>query len=73
DYNDLLEKVSSYEALKVTLLPFDVDLSRAQMQLAEYRPDLLLHAPNKTLNNKYKTLNVALSAYILDCVLIVPN
>lgn len=73
DYNDLLKKVSAYDALKVTLLPFDVDLSRAQMQLAEHRPDLLLHAQNKTVNNKYKTLNVALSAYILDCVLIVPN
>lgn len=73
DYNDLLEEVSAYSALKVTLLPFDVDIGRAQMQLAEYRPDLLLHAPNSTVNSKYKTLNVALSAYILDCVLIVPN
>jgi len=73
DYNDLLGEVSAYDALKVTLLPFDVDLGRAQMQLAEYRPDLLLHASNNTVNNKYKTLNVALSAYILDCVLVVPN
>ncbi|PBB37496.1 glycosyltransferase [Mesorhizobium sp. WSM3868] len=59
--------------LKMTFLPFDVDWNRAVLRLAEYRPDILVHAPSKTVNNKYKTLNVALCAYLLDAFLVVSN
>jgi glycosyltransferase involved in cell wall biosynthesis len=69
----LLEEISSDKNLKITQLPFSVDITQAQMQIAEYRPDVLIHGPSKTANNKYKTLNIALSAYILDCVLVVPD
>ncbi|EKS38283.1 glycosyltransferase family 2 protein [Afipia broomeae] len=71
--SELLSKIAASENLKLTLIPFNVEWNRAILQLAEHRPDVLIHAPSKTINNKYKTLNVALSAYILDCVLIVPN
>jgi hypothetical protein len=69
----LLEDIGSNENLKITQLPFAVDITQAQIQIAEYRPDILIHGPSRTANNKYKTLNIALSAYILDCVLVVPD
>ncbi|MDX8437982.1 glycosyltransferase [Mesorhizobium australafricanum] len=59
--------------LKMAFLPFEVDWNRAMLQLAEYSPDILVHAPSKTVNNKYKTLNVALCAYLLDAFLVVSN
>lgn len=61
------------ENIQTTLLPLEVDWTRAVFQIASFRPDILVHAPSKTLNNKYKTLNVALCAYVLDAVLVAPN
>ncbi|TIM68818.1 MAG: glycosyltransferase [Mesorhizobium sp.] len=63
----------SDENFRITLVPFDVDWNRAMLQIAEYQPDIVIHAPSKTINNKYKTLNIALCAYVLDSLLVVPN
>jgi hypothetical protein len=70
-----IERVAEFEDknLAFILLPRQMDWNRAVAQLAEHCPDILVHAPSKTINNKYKTLNVALCAHILDAVLVVPN
>lgn len=61
------------ENIRFTFKGAQVDWNRAILQLAEYRPDILVHAPSETINNRYKTLNVALCAYLLDAVLVVPD
>lgn len=71
--SETLERIVKSKKLKLTTIPFNVDWNRAVLQLAEYSPDFLIHAPSKTINNKYKTLNVALCAYVLDTVLVAPN
>lgn len=59
--------------LKVTYVPFEIDWKRALLQLAAHHPDILVHPDSGTINNAYKTLNCALSAHLLDAVLVVPN
>ncbi|MDX8451976.1 glycosyltransferase [Mesorhizobium sp. VK9D] len=59
--------------IKFTFKSTQVDWNRAILQLVEYRPDILIHAPSETVNNLYKTLNVALCAYLLDALLVVPD
>jgi len=61
------------ENIKFTFKGAQIDWDRAIIQLAEHRPDILIHAPSKTVNNLYKTLNVALCAYLLDALLVVPD
>ncbi|QPC94097.1 glycosyltransferase [Mesorhizobium sp. INR15] len=68
-----LSKMEGDSRIKVTFEPLQLDWNRALLQLAERRPDVLVHAPSRTINNRYKTLNVALCAYVLDAVLVVPN
>lgn len=73
DLAHLSPKDEINEDLQITLIPVELDFMRAVLQLGQHRPDMLVHAPSRTLNNKYKTLNVALAAYLLDSVLVVPN
>lgn len=72
DHNQLSE-IEVNDRLKLTFEPLQLDWNRALLQIAEHRPDVLIHAPSETINNKYKTLNVALCAYLLDALLAVPN
>ena len=59
--------------LVVTCLPWEIDWKRAILSLALYNPDVLVHPYSNTTNNAYKTLNCALTAHLLNAVLIVPN
>jgi glycosyltransferase involved in cell wall biosynthesis len=72
DAEDNLRKFSS-ENLKLDCLPFEIDWKRVLLQLAQCRPDLLIHAPSSTVNNRYKTLNAALNAHLLNAVLVAPD
>lgn len=73
DYDNFKEIGIQDENFEITLLPFDVDWNRAVLQISEYNPDIVVHSPSQTANNKYKTLNVALCAYLLNALLVVPN
>lgn len=73
DFDNFRSTDEVNENIRTTLLPLEVDWTRAVLQIGSFRPDILVHAPSKTLNNKYKTFNVALCAYVLDTVLLVPN
>lgn len=61
------------ENIKFTFKGAQVDWNRLILQLSEYDPDIIIHAPSETVNNPYKTLNVALCADLLDALLLVPN
>lgn len=70
---EFLTKFGGNGNLKITTNSIQVDWNRALLQVAEYRPDILIHAPSETVNNLYKTLNVSLCAHIIDALLVVPN
>jgi glycosyltransferase involved in cell wall biosynthesis len=61
------------DGLTITCLPLEIDWKRLLLQLARYKPDILVHGPSNTVNNKYKTLNAGLTAYLLDAVLVAPD
>jgi glycosyltransferase involved in cell wall biosynthesis len=61
------------EGLKITCLPIEVDWKRTLLQLAQFKPDVLIHGPSSTVNNDYKTLNAALNAHLLNAVLLAPH
>lgn len=72
DDEKLLSGYSS-DALQITCLPFELDWRRSLLAAAAYRPDILVHPPSSTANNKYKTLNIALSAHLLGALLVAPE
>jgi glycosyltransferase involved in cell wall biosynthesis len=67
-----LQRLAS-DDLTITGLPFEIEWKRALLQLARYRPQILLHGPSNTANSDYKTLNAALGAHLLDAVLVAPR
>ncbi len=73
DFKRVQESGIAGENIKLTLLPFDADLVRALMRVAEHRPDIVVHAPTTSINAIYKTLNIALCAYLLDALLLVAD
>jgi glycosyltransferase involved in cell wall biosynthesis len=59
--------------LKLSCELFEVDWKRALLKIAAHNPHILIHAPSDSANNKYKSLNVAASAWLLNTVLVVPD
>jgi glycosyltransferase involved in cell wall biosynthesis len=65
-------KKRQVHGLKITTLKFELDWKRVLLKIASHAPDILIHAPSDNPNNCYKTLNVAISANLIDALLIVP-
>ncbi len=59
--------------LSIVCEPFEIDWRRSLLKAAAHRPHLLIHAPSDTVNNKFKTLNIAAFAWMLNAVLIAPG
>ncbi|QHF52062.1 glycosyltransferase family 2 protein [Pseudomonas sp. S49] len=68
-----LEDFKRHEGLELVTLPFEINWETALLQISRYSPDILIHAPSDSINNKYKTMNVAMSANVLNAVLVVPD
>lgn len=68
-------KAKDFESrfLTISCFPFELDWKRALIKLSKFHPDFVVHAPSETANNLYKTVNVALTACLLDALLLVPN
>ncbi len=60
------------QRLKISCEPFEIDWKRSLLKIADYRPHILVHAPSDSINNGYKTLNVAACAWLLNAVLLAP-
>jgi glycosyltransferase involved in cell wall biosynthesis len=71
--NDFLDGLANHEHLTLQTVPFELNWESALLQLAKFRPDILIHAPSDTKNNEFKTTNVAMSANVLDAILVVPD
>jgi glycosyltransferase involved in cell wall biosynthesis len=67
------EEFKKHEKLELVAIPFELNWESALLQISKYNPDVLIHAPSDTVNNKYKTMNVAMSANVLDALLVVPD
>ena len=59
--------------LTIACEPFEVDWKRSLLKTASFRPHILIHAPSDSINNKFKTLNIAAYAWLLNAVLIAPS
>lgn len=62
-----------YDRIEFVTLPFELNWETALLQISKYNPDILIHAPSESINNTYKTTNVAMSANVLNAVLVVPD
>ncbi|MHC3823825.1 MULTISPECIES: glycosyltransferase family 2 protein [Pseudomonas] len=71
--SDFSDEFKKHDFLELVTLPFELNWETALLQISRYSPDILIHAPSESANNKYKTTNVALSADVLDAVLVVPD
>jgi len=68
-----LDEFKRHDRLELVTLPFEINWETALLQISRYSPDILIHAPSDSINNKYKTMNVAMSANVLNAVLVVPD
>ncbi|MEE9676824.1 glycosyltransferase [Pseudomonas moraviensis] len=67
------EEFKKHDKLELVTIPFELNWESALLQISKYSPDVLIHAPSETINNKYKTMNVAKSADVLNALLVVPD
>lgn len=70
EFSDEFER---YEYFELIAIPSELNWETALLRIAKYRPDILIHAPSESANNIYKTMNVAMSANVLNAVLVVPD
>lgn len=61
------------DGLELVAIPHELNWEAALLQIAKYSPDILVHAPSDSSNNIYKTMNVAMSANVMNAVLVVPD
>lgn len=71
--SEFLDDFKKHERLELITYSFELNWETALLQISKHSPDILIHAPSESTNNKYKTTNVALSADILNAVLVVPD
>ncbi|WP_019582572.1 glycosyltransferase family 2 protein [Pseudomonas mandelii] len=70
---EFAEEFKKHERLELVTMPFELNWETALLQISKYSPDILIHAPSESINNRYKTMNVAMSANVLNAVLVVPD
>jgi glycosyltransferase involved in cell wall biosynthesis len=67
------DEFKKHDRLELVTMPFELNWETALLQISKYSPDILIHAPSESVNNRYKTMNVAMSADVLNAVLVVPD
>lgn len=60
-------------ALRVTLVPWNIDFTHVIHQFARHAPDFMLVAPHESPNNPYETRHPLLTAMLLDAVAVLPR
>ena len=60
-------------AFRVTELPYDSGYSSTIRRFAGFAPDVLVHGPARSANDRYKTHNVLLNAHLLNAVAVLPD
>ena len=70
---EFFEDFKQHDRLELITMPFELNWETALLQMSKYSPDILIHAPSESINNVYKTTNVAMSANVLNAVLVVPD
>jgi glycosyltransferase involved in cell wall biosynthesis len=71
EHLDLLNHLP--KTMRVTTLPFEEGYLFAMRRFARFSPDLMIHAPSDTKNNRFKTLHPLLTAKLLGATAVVPS
>ncbi|MFJ4195319.1 glycosyltransferase family 2 protein [Pseudomonas sp. NPDC089534] len=71
--NSFLDKLKQHDRVELVTVPYELNWETALLQISNHSPDILIHAPSDSSNNQYKTLNVAMSANVMNALLVVPD